>query len=576
MVGRKGFFFEKKNQKTFVRWRTRRRNAYAKLVKVFWFFFSKENLFLPSLAFALTATAWLFTHPGWPQNHEVLRGFRRIGIFAGQWRLGHLIPVWSTTAFGGAGSPSPILYHKAFTWLATALDLLTGNPRLSVCLAVVAVLAALFLGVARSCRILLGRADLLIEATAGMMAVFAIYTTNDWLIRGAMSETAAMAIAAWLFAWCLTLIRHGRFAWWIGPVMALMYFAHPVIAFYSAIPLGVALAAAVMQWRARSAAWLLPALVSIGICAAMTAPWLLASLPMARFASLSLLVDFHMMPRHTHRAVGRLFFERSWHWQNSRTGVLIQIDWLMLALGALAVPACAVRRDRWAAGAFLAAVCAIMFVLQTAWALPFYDVVPGAAWIQFSFRLEVFLIIALAVSAALALDAVRDRAGAWPLGALCAVAVVAMSLGKPWLGRTPPDLYSAAEIDAALSSEAQAPEPWEYAPSPPWPAIYVYRLRPSGAAGCFATPLDDMTRERATARFAVGCTLEGSARLPVALAPGMSFSVAGRRVAAFRVCPEALARLTVPVQSVITVTFPTFWSVIGTALRGRDPALACR
>ncbi len=527
----------------------------------------------------ITATipvAWLFTRSGWPQNHEVLRHFRRIGIFTGQWALGHLIPVWSTTAFNGAGSPSPILYHKAFTWLAALLSLLTGNPRLSVCLAIVLVLAALFLGVARAARVLLGRHDLPIEATAAMMAVFATYTTNDWLIRGALSETAAMAMTAWLFAWCLTLIQQGRFSLWIGPIMAGLYFAHPVIAFYSAIPLAVALAAAVLRWRGRSLAWIKPALASMAICAALTGPWLLASLPFARYASLSLLVDAHMSPRHTHSAASRLFFEPAWHWQDSRRGVSIQIDWLMLAMGALALPACILRRRGHTAGAFLIAVCAIMVVLQTAWALPFYDWVPGAAWIQFTFRLQVFVTIALALCAVPVLDAARPWLGAVSMGALCALACVVMSLGKPWLGHTPPDLYSAADITAALDTEAQAPEPWEYAPSPPWPAIYIYPLMHTNTAGCFATPLDDMTHERATARFAIGCTIQGSARLPVALAPGMRFSVGGQKVAAFRACPEALARLAVPLQSVVTVTFPTFWRATAAAFRRHDPALACK
>ena len=525
------------------------------------------------------ATAWLFARPGWPQSHEVLRSFRRIGIFAGQWSLGHLIPVWSTTAFDGTGSPSPILYHKAFTWLATLLSLITGSPRLGVCLGIVLVLAALFLGVARSTRILLGRDDGLIEATAGLMAVFATYTTTDWLIRGALSETAAMAITAWLFAWCLALIQQGRFKPWIGVVMAGLYFAHPVIAFYALLPLAMALSVAILRWRGQSLAWIKPGLASIAICAVITGPWLIASAPFAHFASLGLLIDYHMTPRHTHRSVSRLFLEPAWHWQDSRLGVTMQTDWLMLAMGALTGPALVLRRAARPAGAFLLAVCAVMVLLQTSWALPIYDWVPGAKWIQFTFRLEVFVTIALALCGAIVLDTARAWLGAWPMGALCAVAGIVMSLGKPWLGYTPPDLYSAADIAAASASEAQAPEPWEYAPAPPWPMIYINALRRSNGAGCFATPLDDMTRERATARFAVGCTVDGSARLPIALAPGMRFTAGGRRVAAFRACPEAMARLAVPAQSVVMVRFPTFWSAVGAELDSvfgkADPALAC-
>jgi hypothetical protein len=43
---RKRFFFEKKKQKTSVHWSL----AQAPRIKVFWFFFSKKNRFLPSFA----------------------------------------------------------------------------------------------------------------------------------------------------------------------------------------------------------------------------------------------------------------------------------------------------------------------------------------------------------------------------------------------------------------------------------------------------------------------------------------------------------------------------------------------
>jgi hypothetical protein len=44
-AGRKNFFFEKKKQKTFVLRYTRPRQPQRKLIKVFWFFFSKKNCF---------------------------------------------------------------------------------------------------------------------------------------------------------------------------------------------------------------------------------------------------------------------------------------------------------------------------------------------------------------------------------------------------------------------------------------------------------------------------------------------------------------------------------------------------
>jgi hypothetical protein len=46
-AGRKQFFFEKKNQKTFVPMAYTFLHRVPRLAKVFWFFFSKKNSFFP-------------------------------------------------------------------------------------------------------------------------------------------------------------------------------------------------------------------------------------------------------------------------------------------------------------------------------------------------------------------------------------------------------------------------------------------------------------------------------------------------------------------------------------------------
>jgi hypothetical protein len=50
--GRKDFFFEKKKQKTFGHWAEPYDWRARKHAKVFWFFFSKKNCFLPFLTTA--------------------------------------------------------------------------------------------------------------------------------------------------------------------------------------------------------------------------------------------------------------------------------------------------------------------------------------------------------------------------------------------------------------------------------------------------------------------------------------------------------------------------------------------
>ena len=223
-----------------------------------------------------------------------------------------------------------------------------------------------------------------------------------------------------------------------------------------------------------------------------------------------------------------------------------------------------------------------MLLLQTSFALPFYDVVPGTDLIQFTFRLLGFVDIGLALCAAMVLDQVRARAGFRICAALCGVLALAVSIGKPWLGHAPSPFFSDVSINAALRSEEGAKEPTEYLPSPPDITLRSAAAvqAPTTKAGvCRATPLDDMTIERATARFAADCGAVGTVRLPIFLAPGMVFTVQGRTLAAFRACPEAMAQLSVAGPAVITVTYPTFWRALRVAaglLVGRkDPAFAC-
>jgi hypothetical protein len=49
LVGSKAFFSEEKNQKTFIRCRAPLRSGTRQRMKVFWFFFSKKNRWLPAL-----------------------------------------------------------------------------------------------------------------------------------------------------------------------------------------------------------------------------------------------------------------------------------------------------------------------------------------------------------------------------------------------------------------------------------------------------------------------------------------------------------------------------------------------
>ncbi len=511
-------------------------------------------------------------------NHEQLRVFRRMGIVAGQWRLGHFLPVWSTTAFHGYGSPSPIIYHKVFNLLSTLFWLLTGAPKTAICLALLAASATAFLGAAQACRAMLSRADLAIETATGMLVVFSTYATTDWLTRGAMAEFCGMAGITWLLAWCITLLRQGRFRLWLGPLMAGICYAHAAIGLFCVVPLVLASGLAAWHWRGMALSWLRPMAISIGITVCLLAPVAVASRPYARLSSLTLLSRRAALMEN-HLPFVRLFHEPVWYWGNAPFALTVQIDPALLALGLVSVPVFVRTPQMRLVGVFLLGLAGIMLTLQTAWALPFYDMVPVARWIQFTFRLLVFVVVALALCGAAALNALSARAGAKRVWLAVAVLTLAMSVGKPWLGHAPGQLYyDNTQILRAIDNEANAPESYEYTPMPfeaNLHALVQGEALPPGTP-CPGLPLDDMKQERREARFAVSCHDSVPAILPIGLAPGMRFLVDGKQAAAFRACPDGHARLAIAGKAIVTVIYPDWWRAIAAALsRQPDPALAC-
>jgi hypothetical protein len=141
-----------------------------------------------------------------------------------------------------------------------------------------------------------------------------------------------------------------------------------------------------------------------------------------------------------------------------------------------------------------------------------------------------------------------------------------MSVGKPWLGAHPASLfYTDAQLRAALISETDAPESVEYRPS--------MGAAPQDAA-CVGRKLDDMTQERAKARFSLGCGATGGV-LPVYLAPGMKLRVNGTPAIPYRTCNDARLHVPAPAHGTAEVIYPT-WSTAMAAALGLAPAYVCQ
>ena len=546
----------------------------AQLVRTAGFYTSR---LASMLAISLMPFWWLIAMPGWPISHEWLRIFRRMGIFAGQWRLGHALPIWSTSAFGGYGSPSPIIYHKLFNVLSASLWLLTGAPKTAVCLALVLTMLVACLGAACACRRLIGTADLAIESATAIQVAFATYTTTEWVMRDAMAEFCALAGVTWLFAWCLTLIVQGRFSWWLGPLLAAICLAHSIIALFCIIPVGLSLPVAVIRHPRAWRRWIGPACLGAVVAACLMLPIALASRAYIGYAALAS-VPIVMKLGYTHFDFARLFYEAHWHWGDTPFGLTLQIDPLLLAFGGLAALLCITVCGRRLEGIFLVATAGIMIGLQSDHAQPIYRMVPLMWWLQLTFRLQTFVVIALALCGALVLAWLQSRVGRRVTAASLLPLALAMSLGKPWFGAHPTKLYfNDLELQDATEDETLAPEPREYLPrrDPVFPVIDA--LPTAGSShSCRVLPLDDMRQERATARFSVSCAAPGTAVLPLFLAPGMRFHANGADVSPIHVCDDGRVLLPMSGDTVVNVAFPTWLDAIevSTGLIG-DPTRGC-
>ncbi len=478
--------------------------------------------------------------------------------------------MWSTTAFGGHGSPSPIIYNKLFNVLSAGLWEVLGDTRLAICLSFVLLTVLAFLGMATACRIMLGRRDLPIEIACGLLATYSIYATTDWLTRGAAAEYAAFALMPWLLAWCLLLVVRRVFSFWIGPLMALICLAHASIGLFCWLPVGIALISQGKPGEIKRSPPEPPAFwLGLATGAALLIPFALAALPYPRMVSFGLLAG--ITPSATHVDFLRLLWERSWVWGSFVPFFTVQIDPLLLLAAFAAAVLIILRADHRRAGIFLLGLVTAVLLLQTRQALFLYRIIPGGTWLQFSFRLLVFLVPASALCGGLVLDRVRDLAGGRAVWTATAALFIAMSLGKPWAGHAPAPAYTDADIAAAASDERNAQEPWEYYPYPidlklSMDAMLAV-LQPAASTPCLGKPLDDMAIEHANARFAVSCPGGGIATLPITMAPGMSFEVAGARVPGFRICPDIHPHLRIGGDAVVDVQFPDMASALSTALR---------
>ena len=413
------------------------------------------------------ALSWAGREPGWPENHEKLSMFLRVEAFRRAFAVGDWLPIWSPYCFNGHGSPGPLVYHRLFNILAGFLALKSGaiaatRTTITVLIAVGSLgmhRAAKQLGVGPWFRI-----------AAGVLFAASPYLLTDWLVRCAAAEFAAMALVPWFIAAAIRFSRGERVGFELGLIAGLLFHAHSMICFFAlAIPIIAAVVsiAAVdrgRRWDAWSGA-LSTALRFTIVFVLIVGPFLLTIYLLKTRESMQKL-DVFDPSRGGFVPIGR-YIADPFDWGAQWQGLSVELGRAVALLFVATWFAAGFTRTRvLSAGVWMLLVMTGLFgFMQHPASAVIYRTLPGAALLQFPWRLLVFLVpgvILLTCAAGQALIAAHRRA--IPLVASAFVVVVGWQLlfclesQKLTYERT-----SEAELEKAVES-LDGPNNEEYLP----------------------------------------------------------------------------------------------------------------
>lgn len=395
-----------------------------------------------ALAVATLAPAW--HEAGWPANHEGPAFAQRTLIYARHYSWFDLLPVWTSLDAWGFGSPMPVVYHKLFYMITAPLLIATGSIKGAVITALALLLTAGALGLFMTLRVM--GASRLAAVVAGCCLLTASYTVSNWLVRGAMAELAGAMVGTWVLFYFVKSMSAGRLHMGLGITLGLVWLGHAVLAYFIVLILG---ATYLLLAFARRAPWSMldprtawPALACFGC---FPIPFLVPMAILGQAYDFTRIIQPPWRPVFQFRPTLAYVWDTDWSALGPKSfGLTVQLDHpmlllLLVAIGALMIAPVAAGRNSRAERLKPAAPFLLMAGLCLALQLPstaaIYELVPGAAFIQFPWRLLAILTPALIVAAVYVADAalpgdarpfVLGAALAWMLVACIAFAPMAV------------------------------------------------------------------------------------------------------------------------------------------------------
>ncbi|MDR1827728.1 MAG: hypothetical protein LBR29_05315 [Methylobacteriaceae bacterium] len=201
-------------------------------------YLSADRLFCGVLVFVLYAAlgASIVWHSWevetWPFTHDQMVPFSRLFIYVEHFAQLDFLPIWSVKDNFTAGSPQPLLYHKAFYLAAASFYFVSGfSLKNAMALGIVFYSMVGSYGMKRLVRFIGGTP--FIAFCGGVMMAVANYSITNFLIRGAHAEYSACMFMPWFIWALLRSLDQKRVTKSLGFFSAAVILGHTAFAFFA-------------------------------------------------------------------------------------------------------------------------------------------------------------------------------------------------------------------------------------------------------------------------------------------------------------------------------------------------------
>lgn len=510
---------------------------------------------------------------GFPPNHEDDAFVLRTMVYAKHFRFGDLVPVWAASDNYGMGSPLPSLYHRLFYIVSGLVYAITNNSKIAIALALI-----VFTSVGVRYMFLTLRSfhcSLRIAMIGASILPFLNYSVTNWLVRGAMAEYSAMMLIPLVLYLVKKSWDRGSIYAPIGFAYGCLFLAHSVIAYFTALIIGVVLLAGYFS-RALPWAFFSVKQIALSLLAFVSVTWW-SLLPMLYFRQrydISRLLPDFLNVQFQFRPATEYLWDSVWSWSNPPQLFTVQMDiFLVLCLAGLLLMR---RYTRQHVGVF--AILALSLLLQNGRSWRFYNAIPGAGFIQFPWRLSALSSVVLLILVFIGLKQYKRLA--------VVIAVLTIMISGTWQrvnyysypdrletqnSRTLSD-YSLSLFGEYLPADGSilAPDPASSAVFSEWkPNIDEFIQTANSDAQCSLKRVTSIGESRLVS-FSVRCDQPSLVILPVFATS--AHSISSSRAGVNRECiidrdSQSLCVVELPAGSTeVTVHMPTFLSVISRLL----------